>query len=252
MNKRYCDNCKMWFNTNKEKSFHKKEFPDGSCEGKFTEEQVMASERDKPLDESIPQVESISMTKEEAKKELKVYRNLLKTRHESYLKQMKDSLVQLSKGRKIINILEVMQKAGVGEDRLPKLAIAKADGRKVYLYRAEKGRASFSLNSSSWSQNKKDTLFLPSDTFPEWIRTENEKFSFVIYEALIPIVPAILLPEGALSNYWILWEVEKWSKNNPVPPRDPILLKRINETTFAVLSAWDLTPLERTIIGGRK
>ena len=53
MTKTYCNSCGMWFKTKGEKGEHKKQFPDESCKGKFTEEQIMTSERDKPLDNSI-------------------------------------------------------------------------------------------------------------------------------------------------------------------------------------------------------
>jgi len=43
-------------------------------------------------------------------------------------------------------------------------------------------------------------------------------------------------------------EVEKWK---PLPPKDPILLKRLTPNLFGVLATWDLTNLERAIIRGR-
>lgn len=251
MKKSKCLNCGMVFKSKKDKAAHKKEYPEGACEGKFTEEQVMASQRDKSLEVSVPEAEGISMSPEDAKKELKVYKELLKTRHDDFIKQMKDSLVQLSKGRTIININEAMEKAGVREDGLPKLAIARADLKKIYMHRGDKGRVSFSASSNDWHQYKRDTIWLPADTFPEFVRTEEERYSFHTYEALVPIIPAVFMPKGKLEGYWILWEVDEWSRS-PQPPKDPILLKRINETTFAVLAIWDCTPLERSIIGARR
>lgn len=241
----------MHFKSKTEKEIHKKQYQDGSCKGKFKQSEVMASERDKSLEVSIPQAEGISMSVDDAENELKEYRELLKTRHEDYLKHMKDSLVHLSKGRTIINIEEVMKKSGVREDGFPKLAIARADAKLVYLHRGEKGRANFCLSSSRWDTYKYNTIWMPVNTFPEFQRTEAEKYGFQVRQALVPIIPAVFMPKGKLENYWILWEVDEWSKT-PIPPKDPILLKRINETTFAVLAVWDLTPLERSIIAARK
>ncbi|MEM3580897.1 MAG: hypothetical protein QXQ64_06505 [Candidatus Bathyarchaeia archaeon] len=42
--------------------------------------------------------------------------------------------------------------------------------------------------------------------------------------------------------------MEKWE---PVPPRDPILVKQLTPNLFGVLATWDLTPLEKAIIRGR-
>jgi len=235
-------------NSKTEKGHHKKDYPDGSCKDKFKEAEVMKSERDKSLESSIPEAEGISMSVEDAEKELKLYKELIKTRHETHLKEMKDCLTHLSKGRKIININEVMNKAGVREDGLPKLAIARADLKKIYLHREEKGRVCFSASNSRWSQYKKDSVWLPAETFPEFIRKQSEQYGFIVYQALVPIIPAVFMPKYKLSNYWILWEVDEWSQS-PKPPRDPLLLKRINETTFAVLAIWDLTDLERSVMG---
>lgn len=246
-----CLSCGLNFNTLKDKKQHKKDYPNGSCEGKFDDTKIMKSERDKSFDVSIPEAEAISMSQEKAKQELKVYKELIKTRKETYLKQMKDALLQLSKGRKIININEVMTKAGVREDGLPKLAIARADGTKVFLHRYDEGAISFSLTSNNWRLRKEFTIWIPKKTFPNFVRTEKERYGFEVYEALVPIIPAVFLPPHKLSNYWILWEVDKWAKV-PIPPKDPILLKRINETTFAVLAVWDLTELERSITWGRR
>lgn len=51
-------------------------------------------------------------------------------------------------------------------------------------------------------------------------------------------------------KFWKIdqWEVEKWK---PVPPRDPILVKRLTPNLFGVLATWNLTELERAIIRGR-
>src|SRR5207253_8584714 len=65
------------------------------------------------------------------------------------------------------------------------------------------------------------------------------------HKAMVPIIPPHLRPADALSNYYILSEAH-WS---PEPPRDPFLLKRIDGFLFAVLAAWDLTEIERAVLG---
>lgn len=40
-------------------------------------------------------------------------------------------------------------------------------------------------------------------------------------------------------------------KNWKLPPGDPLLLKHLAGTLYAVLAVWDLTELERAVFGGR-
>jgi hypothetical protein len=65
-------------------------------------------------------------------------------------------------------------------------------------------------------------------------------------EALVPSVPPQLRPDD-LSKYVILWEAE-WTARAPV---DPLLLSKVNDTLYAVVAQWDLTPLEQRILEGR-
>lgn len=51
-----------------------------------------------------------------------------------------------------------------------------------------------------------------------------------------------------LSSYHILWEVERWDLT---PPHDPALLRHIRGDLWAVLAVWDLTPVERLVLGQR-
>ncbi len=57
-----------------------------------------------------------------------------------------------------------------------------------------------------------------------------------------------LLPKGSNENYYVLWEVDHWTRE---PPRDPYLLRRITDNMFVVIAAWNLTDLERAVIKGR-
>jgi hypothetical protein len=85
---------------------------------------------------------------------------------------------------------------------------------------------------------------LPSElTDIEW-RNRNE-FPKKAH-ALVPSVPPQLRPDD-LSKYFILWEAE-WTAKAPV---DPILLSPVNDTMFAVVAQWDLTPLEQRVLEGR-
>ena len=81
-------------------------------------------------------------------------------------------------------------------------------------------------------------LRLPSPLLRTWVRAG---------QAAVPPIPPAHRPAGSLSRYWECWEVDDWD----VVTTDPMLLKRINYHTFAVLAVWDLTDVERMVIAGR-
>ena len=199
--------------------------------------------------EKEPDLKCIEMTKEEAQKEWEEYREVLRDRKEKYLEDMYSCLSQMRRGRKIIDLFEVMKEVGVNEKQQPKLAIAKADESNVTFHKKEQGRGTFESGRES------NYIWLPEKTFPEWNKIKpNEAHSWqneFIEERLrakVPIVPAHFLPRGSLNGYYLLWEVDDWE----VLPKDPILLKRITKNLFAVFGAWDLTPLEQAIMKDKR
>lgn len=211
-------------------------------------------------------IKKIQMPKEKAKAEWKIYNQLIKKRHDKYLEDMKKCMYQLSQGRALIDINKVMEKAGVTKNYQPKMAIARADWKKCHFHKKDSGRGFFSGNQKSWFTKSDGDIDLPPETFVQWLRgTEKVNLSkggqgdlvrpqeWAIPKAQIktktPIIPAQLMPEGKLSEYYILWEVDRWEE---LPKQDdPLLLKRITENLFVILSAWDVTELEQSIISGR-
>jgi hypothetical protein len=65
--------------------------------------------------------------------------------------------------------------------------------------------------------------------------------------AVVPIVPPQYRPKFKLSNYHILWEAD-WKR----VPVDPILLKHLGGSLYAVLASWDLTEIEQAVLRGRE
>jgi hypothetical protein len=65
--------------------------------------------------------------------------------------------------------------------------------------------------------------------------------------ALVPIVPPNLNPRGALGNYHILWDAV-WVA---APPKDPMLLRHLAGSLYAIVAHWDLTALEMAVMRGR-
>ena len=210
------------------------------------------------------EIDKIQVPEEIAKKEYKEYSALVKKRHDSYLKEIKKCMYELKQGRKLIDIYKVMEKSSLNKDYQPKIAIARADWKEVIFCKQDEGRGFFSnTKNKNWANKKQGDIDLQPKTFCNWPRTKSdlktEKRTYKIdntwdiqtqhIKTKVPIIPAQLMPEGELSNYYVLWEVQRWE--DLPETKDPLLLKRITENLFVILGAWDVTPLEQSIIKGR-
>ena len=150
----------------------------------------------------------------------------------------------LAKGRALLDLPAVLRAGGVDAQGMPKLAAARAHWRWCHLLVDRDGRGAFADSRDSldgrvaWHRRfpfPAGTLAQPSVTFV-WRR-----------RALVPTIPPNLRPTKALHRYVVLFEAE-WQ---PVPPTDPLLLRHVHGALYAVLAAWDLTPLERAVLAGR-
>lgn len=191
-------------------------------------------------------IKPIVVSKQKATREWKKHIEILKTRNDKHLKDLKNLYYQLSKGKKVIDIYEAFKYAGLNEKQEPRLAIVKADCKKVYFHKKSKGSGKFSHQSWSSDWSKFD-VWLPEETFPVFEKKENEKYNWERLEASVPIIPAGKMPKGKLGGYFILWEVDDWK----VVPKDPLLLKRITKNLFVVMETWNLTKLEQALIRGQ-
>lgn len=206
--------------------------------------------------EILKDLPTITLPKDQAKEEWKKYCKVLKTRKDKFLKIMKDAHYQMSKGNELLDIYKIMNEIGLNENNQPRLAIARADLSEVYFEKRDEGAGKFRTSEQWNSVTEKDIIELPQKTFNiHWERTDPAKpkswnIKNKIIKTKVPIVPIELLPEGSLSNYYILWEAKVWE--DLPETKDPILLKRISENIFAILGCWDLTDLEQSILRGRK
>jgi len=149
----------------------------------------------------------------------------------------------------MLDVGDVIRQHGFDEKQRPRLAIARADRKVIGL-------------SVQWRDNAKGFHFDASDNRR---RTFASCVEFIPDTALegasggrrgfarVPLVPPAIRDntKGKLSDYHILWEVDRWFDRHPDGfDRDPILLKRIGTTgtLFAVVGQWDLTPLELAIL----
>ncbi len=210
------------------------------------------------------EVEQLTLPKEKAETEFTALRQALKQnatlRKEQIRRDMLAVYGHLRHGKKVIDIYESFQKAGLNKDGDPKLAICRADAKQCYCYKFKDGSALFA--DQRWITVPRKTfadIRLPAGTF-KWIplkpeipldNWQNDIKGNKNIETPVPIIPAKILVNEVnvlLKNYHILWEVEEWK---PVPPKDPILLKQLTPNLFGVLATWNLTALERAIIRGR-
>ncbi|MET0723385.1 MAG: hypothetical protein ABWY64_21535, partial [Tardiphaga sp.] len=130
---------------------------------------------------------------------------------------------------------------------LPKLAIAPADSKFCHLRLMHDGAATFAGTSDGAWRTKLGAvrnIALPANSFPHGDRGWGNKQA----KAIMPTIPPGIRPARGLPNYHVLWEAE-WE---PVPPRDPMLLRRIGKADlWIVCGAWDLTEVERAALSTR-
>src|SRR5262252_8942210 len=158
----------------------------------------------------------------------------------------------LSHGKLVIRALESVVRAGVTEAGLPKLALASAAAKTCFLERRANG-AAIMKSSASWRSNKNNYVWpsgsfdFPAGSFPMgWDGKYRNTRQY--HTAQLPLVPIHLRPKRGLANYHVLWEAE-WQ---PVPPRDPYLLRRIGKADlWLVVAHWDLTEVERAALATR-
>jgi hypothetical protein len=177
-----------------------------------------------------------------------------KTKIEKEDEELKRLYYQLSKGQTVLHLPKVIGAAGLNKDKLPRLAVCRADfewcrfdtgSGEVYFY-----------EWGSWSHNKTNTITVQSRFFVDngyaelndygW-RSKNNLPTLSSVRALVPTIPPHLRPGDELSKYYILWEAE-WKKQ---PPSDPILLTKVTQDIFIVVAQWDLTPVEQLVLEGR-
>jgi len=148
---------------------------------------------------------------------------------------------------RVINIVDAFRQTGLNELGQPRLAIAPADWDLVNFEPTHdlRGGMFFQMKKNApWRVSESGLIRLPNDTFQMPIGT----FRRSRLKSPVPHIPANLRPKYKLSNYHILFEVQKWEEY----PVDPFLLKRITGNLFIVLAEWELTELEASLLGSMR
>ena len=185
-------------------------------------------------------VQTIKLGRERARELYRAYK-----KHAHYSEpidwELQRTYQLLAQGRLVIQALESIKQAGLGPDRLPRLAICEANAKEVYFASSHDGSGFFTADRNARGNSRK--IEFASGSFSGVDRSR-----YNMAKALLPMIPLHLRPKRGLANYHILWEAE-WT---PVPVRDPYLLRRIGKgDIWLVVAAWELTEVERAALSTR-
>lgn len=186
-------------------------------------------------------VQTITLGREEARV---LWRKYQEHRHYSgpLDREIESTYRAISQGRVVIKALESVRLAGLGADRLPKLAIVRADATLCYINTQLNGAARMSMTRRQAGNETRTFIDFSSGTFPG---INSDRW---LPQAMVPLIPVPVRPRRGLANYHILFEAE-WTK---VVPKDPMLLRRIGKgDLWTVLATWDLTDVERQVLAQR-
>jgi len=191
------------------------------------------------------QTKTFDIPKHRAREEYLKYLAACKQSPTADLVLIKKIYRELSLGSRVINVDEAIGDAGPNAEGLPLLAIARADQKFCRL----KGHWTPRNGSRiAFGDTDGNGEFLRPRIVPE--RALSQQFTsspmqFKPQRAMVPMIPPNIRPAGNLSKYWILFEAE-WK---PIPPMDPLLLRPIGGPFFVVLAHWNLTEVERAVLG---
>lgn len=173
--------------------------------------------------------------------------NIRNTKNVSeYDKVLKRCYYAMSQGQKVIDIVQVMRGAGCNHLGEPRLAIMPADAKTCILDREMRGGGLFRRVGSNRNRSRVGEVSLPQGTFVGWAHVTKwqELRDLSSLRTSVPSIPADIAEDKNLSRYHVLWEVDQWT---PMPPKDPLLLRRLGKTMFAILAEWELTDLEYAV-----
>lgn len=219
----------------------------------------------------IERIGAPEISREDARRAFLEYRRAVTLESDPSRRAEYDGLMRgykaIAKGQQVIDLAKTIGTAGLQEDTLyPRLAICIADATKCKVTLRTDGGATFCDAGDKYRWRavpKSRRVELPMGTLPlferKW-RTDNNTWQRYrpggILErpswaneafALVPIVPPHLHPRAALARYHIIWDAV-WTA---APPVDPLLVRHLAGSLYAVVAHWDLTPLEQAVLRGR-
>lgn len=186
----------------------------------------------------------ISMHADQAKRLAVEYREALKERRDEEDLQLARAYEAIAKGHQVINVEEAMATAGFDEQGHPKLALAHPNARSV--------RAHMMLDAVCffWNWDRRHWRAEPKRSGKEQQRVAFPGAQPIQYgrtlQTIAPNVPPAFRPGRYLQSDRLLWEVDQWVLT---APEDPALLKHLGGPLYTVVAVWDLTEVERLVLG---
>jgi hypothetical protein len=194
---------------------------------------------------------TIEMPREVAREQLRHYRSQLHKRADAEYQAVATGLEHLARGTRLLNLADCFKNVPLDQHYRPKLAIARADRKTVRFRRESRSVGRFDTRPPShrggrpWPKHgltfDLDLPLSPADV---------NYWNLMDGSSVVPMIPASVreaIGRIDLAKHFVLWEVT-WADT----PRDPYLLKWTGAgDLYAVLAEWDLTDLERAVMGGR-
>jgi len=159
-----------------------------------------------------------------------------------------------ARGLPIISLSAAVAAGGFFPDNgLPRVAICRADATRCTVDRPYYSNSVVTF-SDEYATGRPTTALVGSHHVTVGVELPAGRFVHRATTVVPPVPPRYRPKRGTLrkpsrlGRFHILWEVEKW---DPTPPRDPALLRHIRGDLWAVLATWDLTDVERAVLGQR-
>jgi len=188
-------------------------------------------------------IQTITMPRKEAHEAFREYREAFRRDGQARDAALMRGYKALAKGRQVIDLGDVMKVAGVDELQRPRLAICRADATRCRLEAWQDGALRFWMDREGGGHESRRFVAVPAGTF-SWPTNTDVRWALRKFFAIVPMIPPRYRPVSALSNFHVLWEAT-WQTE---PPKDPMLLRRLDGMLFAVLAVWDLSELERAVL----
>lgn len=204
-------------------------------------------------------VELLTMEKDQAKTMLREYRRELAREHSAELAAVEKGLQAIARGRRVLHLAQAIESGGFDEQGRPNIAVARSDRTRVRLSMPP-GGAWLRYTTHEWSGRRFGRMPANDATTINLVGGPGRREGWEEWDAMVPLVPPAALREsglksrGALGRCMTLFEVEEWQARDrrPATNGDPYLLRRIGGELYEILAEWDLTPLERAIMQGRR
>lgn len=182
---------------------------------------------------------------EEAKRKFQLYKAALMKNAFAEFRIAMRAYREMAKGKPLIDLATAFESITLDDNNRPNLAIARADRKEVEVSGAWNNSFEFQSKFDWPRSGARDLCIRVPCAQLEGRRTATGY-------AMVPMIPPECIPKFKIEGYFILWEVEAWADRarTAKPDRDPLLLRHLAGTLYAVEAAWDLTELERAIMAG--